>query len=800
MAYTFKDPISIIPDDLGLVRTAKMVRDTREFNRYDTDNIYSMLNTAQVAPGDEYIINDLHSQVDEELGNVVTSGNYFGATNAVARSVSMLKNSKGLKLASQSYAEYQKGKDIEDKLNAQYGSSLNFSDKKWQNHSSYYKDESTGKMVENVFDYDVQRELDYNAEMIKLIGNINADGGGLSFTKAQVSPGDIRDFMYNSKGISKKKARRVALALADAYLNGAPGGQDYRKLTELDLNPTTGVEYTHEEALENISDRLIDIASRQVFWDGNYTQMAQKKAPTGKQNAGQGVWTPTQGSAINSGLSWNDTDEYTTSKVTAVQNLFSNTGNPDVDLNTQTSARTALNTLREQETLIVNNFADEETLSAYNEMSNSFVGNETLRDLLHHLSTNTSEYNEVLVTTDPNDDIADTYYTTGSDVAMIGSGNKPYKYLNVRSWANTQGGEQNSLVNQLLGGNAFSIDGGKHKIKNSDALGRLNLTIGTNYTEDDLPMLESLIRNYFKYQTTSGDKVDELLQNQGAEITTQLTGYSVNTILDDGNTLGDINKMLTQSTLNQFTIDGVVTDSPEYKEIEDAIFNPSTEGRFQDGQNFRFKQITQPGISTGTPSRFMLELADGEVYTMTENYGMEREFGGGFTYSVLSSIQSQNPLIMMQEATAKDVQRKISTGEYQVTGDGSIRAQDYLTATEPLVRSNIQSLFRQQVQQQTGDTRDFSQFSAEEATAYKRYEDTQLLNYRKKVEKILVWNAHMQLLQSSSVAVPIEYQGIKDVAELMRILQVDYDYLLTLQNYGLQLPSSLITNVGYANN
>ena len=261
-----------------------------------------------------------------------------------------------------------------------------------------------------------------------------------------------------------------------------------------------------------------------------------------------------------------------------------------------------------------------------------------------------------------------------------------------------------------------------------------------------------------------------------------------------------INQFLTQSKLNQFTIDGVVTDSPEYKAIEDAIFNPSTEGKFQNGQNFRFKQITQPGISTGTPSRFMLELSDGQVYTMTENYGMEREFGGGFTYSVLNSLQSQNPLIMMQEATSKDVQRKISTGEYQVTGDGSIRCSDYLTATEPLVRANIQNLFRQQVQQNNGYTPDFSQFSTEEATAYKRYEDNQLLNYRKKAEKIIVWNAHMQLLQSSSATVPLEYQGIKDVAELMRILEVDYEYLLTLQNYGLQLPSSLITNIGYANN
>jgi hypothetical protein len=792
MAYTFKDPISIIPDDLGLVRTAKMVRDTREFNRFDTDNIYAMLNTAQVAPGDEWIINQLHEEVDEQLGSVVASGNYFGATNAVAQSASLLKNSKGLKLAAQSYAQYQKSKEIEDKLNAQYGSSLNFSEKKWQNHSSYYQDVN-GKWVENVFDYDVQRELDYNAEMIRLIGNINADGGGISFKKHKVSPGDIRDFMYNSKGISKSKAKRVALALADAYLNGAVGTQDYRKLTELDINPTTGLEHTHEEALEDISQRLIDIASRQVYWDASVTELKQRQNNSGNTNTGGGIWTPTQGSAINGGLSWNDTEEYTTSKVNALEQLFATTGDADADLNSKTSARTVLNTLRNQETLIVNNFADSEVVAAYNEMSNAFNGHENLRDLLHHLTINTSSTHKVIPYQDENDDIPDEYYYSGGDL-IIDDSMKPFAYHNVRHWAHSQSSEQDGLVNMLTG------TGWSGKTNPEHSIARLNKVLGTSYTTEDIPALNGLIRNYFKYQVNHGDIVDELVESRGTEITTQLTGYSVNTLLDDGNTLGDINKMLTQSNLSQFTIDGVINGSDEWKEIEKDIFNPDTQGKFTDGQNFRFKQITQPGISTGTPSRFMLELSDGKVYTMTENYGMEREFGGGFTYSVLNSIQSQNPLIMMQEAAAKDVQRKIVDGTYQVTGDGSIRVIDYLSSTEPLVRANIQNLFRQQIQQTQGYTPDFSQFDAEEAQAYKRYEDQQVMNYRKKIEKIIVWHAHMQLVNSSSPEVPIEYTGIKDVAELMRILEVDYEYLVTLQNYGLELPSSLITNVGYANN
>jgi hypothetical protein len=225
------------------------------------------------------------------------------------------------------------------------------------------------------------------------------------------------------------------------------------------------------------------------------------------------------------------------------------------------------------------------------------------------------------------------------------------------------------------------------------------------------------------------------------------------------------------------------------------IHNTNKEGINKDRQNFRFKQITQPGISTGTPARFMLTLSDGRNYTMTENYGIEREFGGGFTYSVLNSMTNQNPLIMMQEAAAKDVQRKLSTGEYQMTGDGSIRSTDYLTAITPILKQNIANLFMQRMQTEQGYTPDFSQFDTEEVAAYQQYEATQLQNYREKVMNKLVWAAHMQLVESNNANVPQEYLDIKDPAELYRILNVDYNYSVLLQEYGLQLSSSLITNI-----
>ena len=255
--------------------------------------------------------------------------------------------------------------------------------------------------------------------------------------------------------------------------------------------------------------------------------------------------------------------------------------------------------------------------------------------------------------------------------------------------------------------------------------------------------------------------------------------------------------MLTQSNLSQFTIDGVITESDEWKEIEKAIFNTNAEGINKGGQNFKFKQITQPGISTGTPSRFMIELSNGEVYTMTENYGIEREFGGGFTYSVLQSMQNENPLIMGQEAIAKDVQRKLVSGEYQATGDGSIRIGDYMNAISPLLKMSIQNNFVREIQNTQGYTPDFSQFNTEEQNAYLQYENNQLQRYQEKVSKIMVWNAHMMLMNTNSTQVPMEYQGIKDISELLQILQTDYDYLVTLQRLGLELPSSLVTDVDY---
>jgi len=225
------------------------------------------------------------------------------------------------------------------------------------------------------------------------------------------------------------------------------------------------------------------------------------------------------------------------------------------------------------------------------------------------------------------------------------------------------------------------------------------------------------------------------------------------------------------------------------------ILATNQQGDVTKGHSLKFKQITQPGISTGTPSRFMLELGPGEVYTLTENYGMEREFGGGFTYSVLNTMTSQNPLIISQEASAKNVQRKIASGEYQLTGDGSIRSKDYLTEIAPILKQNISNMFIQRVSSTDGYSPDFSQFSEEEKNAYLSYEETQLNNYREKVMRKLVYTAHMQLMESSSRDVPLAYMGIRDVAQLMRILETDYDYLLLLQNYGLELPSSLITDV-----
>ena len=95
---------------------------------------------------------------------------------------------------------------------------------------------------------------------------------------------------------------------------------------------------------------------------------------------------------------------------------------------------------------------------------------------------------------------------------------------------------------------------------------------------------------------------------------------------------------------------------------------------------------------------------------------------------------------------------------------------------------------------------DFNAFTQDETNAYLQYENTQLQRYREKVEKVLVWNAHMQLLKSNSGQVPNDYLNVDNVADLMRILQSDYTYLLTLQNYGLELPSSLIVDVQYNQN
>ena len=779
MAYDFGNPVPIYTG-LGLVETATTIKNTIDLNRRDTDLLYRALNTSQVGPGDKWIVEDLYNQIDGKLGDVVESGKYFRATDAVLDSINLLKGSKGYRLAAQSYANYTEGKKTASKIQAEGGRALDFGAEKWKTHSSYNQD-SNGNWNENIFWPQVETERDYDGEMRAIIGQINADSGKVNFKKFNVSPGDIRTFMDNPYGVSKAKAKRIAMSLIDVYTRGDVGDQDFRSLTQIHNNPTTGMKYTNEEAMDDIANRMIDIASRQTYWRHSYTQMGAPPGGSSSQN-NLSAFKPVTSNAINGGLSWSGFDDYMDKKSTAFSAIAAN--DPQA-----ANFRSTLNALKDQEVQIVNSVGTPEQLDAFNEMmgNGGFRGHPAFRDLLHNLTYNTSKFGIIdIPETDSIEfegniiDVPSTYTSSVGTAGMPST--KKYNYSNVRSWTTPRSSELNVLHKQLFGQKNAS-----NKTR-AQFIARLNTALGTQYTIDDYDDLSNLVNNYWKYQVTSGmgDSIDKLIE-QNEDITVQRTGYAVNTLSDQEGTLDDLNKMLSQITPSQFNIEGIPTESDEWKDYWD------TDGyiaKAKRDNTLKFKHITIPGVSSGTTASFVLNVADGHNLSLNENIGGTSDTG--FTDALLERISSSpggNPLLLELDKAARSVNQKITDGTYEVTHDGHISVKDYIPEITPvLMHANLLD-YLNKVQIEHGYKPNLSQLSDEEVVALNTALFNRVQNKTTIIMQKLMFMAHIEFTKSGLAD---DYTNIENEEELWNILSQDPVYRARLEEYAGNYSSSKI--------
>ena len=779
MAYKFGDPVPIYTG-LGLVETADTIKTTIDLNRRDTDMLYRALNTSQVGPGDKWIVEDLYNQIDGKLGEVVESGKYFRATDSVLDSVNLFKGSKGYRLAAQSYANYTKGKEIAMEIQAKGGRALDFGAARWETHSSYNKGED-GNWTENIFWPQVETERDYDGEMKDIIGQINADSGKVNFEKFKISPGDVRIFMNNPYGVSKAKAKRIAMSLIDVYTRGDIGDQDFRSLTQLHNNPTTGEKYTSEEAMDDIAGRMIKVASKQTYWQNRYTQMGAPPGGTsGSQNTSLPSFQPVTSNAINGGLDWSGFDDYIDKKTTAIRGIT----NGDIDA---ANYRSSINALRNQEVQIVNTKGTPEQIDAFNEMNGSFMYHPEFRDLLHSMTYNTSDMSVINV---PESDSIE-FNGEMIDVPsrqVSGAGGYPaapnYQYTNVRSWTTPQSIELKTLHKQLFGQKNASDK------TRAQYIGRLNATLGTNYTPDNYEELDSLVNNYWKYQATSGtgDGIDQLVE-QNEDITVQRTGYAVNTYLDGAGTLGDINDFITQITPSQFSIEGILTEDDEWKDLwaPDGVI-----AKAKRDNNFKFKHITIPGVSSGMTSSFVLNVAPGENYSFNENVGGTS--GTGYTEALLERIAAApdgNPLILELERAAQRVKQKIGDGTYNVTHDGHISVKDYMPEILPVMMHAYMLDYIKRTEASKGYTPDINGFNQEEYTAFTTALFNKSNQYTTSILQKLMLTAHLQLINAGRV----DYQNIKTEEELWTVLTQDLLYRQELENMANSYSSSTVADI-----
>tara|TARA_R100000995_G_scaffold84842_2_gene65160 strand:+ start:1894 stop:4434 length:2541 start_codon:yes stop_codon:yes gene_type:complete len=199
------------------VQVNQILRQRFEKNKAGKDLIDRTLNTMEVMPGDQVILEDVKKNVRGMLGSVVEQGNYEDSGLIVQDAASWVDGHKGLYSAKQSMANRQLELNFIKEQRMQGNQVLDFGQDAAKSHSSYYYDTDKESFVADVYEPMSELMLDYDKEMRDLLVTIKPDQYG------------------GAEGISRAKTDRIASLLYNQYITTNAGIQDMKRLMQLEL-------------------------------------------------------------------------------------------------------------------------------------------------------------------------------------------------------------------------------------------------------------------------------------------------------------------------------------------------------------------------------------------------------------------------------------------------------------------------------------------------------------------------------------------------------------------------------------
>jgi hypothetical protein len=243
MAIQYSDYVPVFQDRSEL-QAVKHLKPLWDKNKANESLIYKTLSATPTSDMDREHVDRVTSEIQDKLSGVARTGAYERAGVTLMESQNIMTTDRGLQLAQASYANRQEESKFVAEQTGKGNAVLDFGAGAWKDHRSYYKDETTGKMVENVYSSKMEVQEDYNKEMLSLFKNIKAD----------------------ASGISQGKANNIAEGLIFNYISGEVGKQDYKRLMLLKYNDIEDEEKRHAMAVSDIRTRMRSIANQYVHY------------------------------------------------------------------------------------------------------------------------------------------------------------------------------------------------------------------------------------------------------------------------------------------------------------------------------------------------------------------------------------------------------------------------------------------------------------------------------------------------------------------------------------------------------
>ena len=284
--YELKPYVSQFVDP-GSVAIAETLRGRWDKNKAEHDKLQQLANATMVGKFDQRHKDAAIDDIKNKFDTTIKTNNYENADFVVSDAVNGFIGNEALKVSAQSYQWNEKAREKAFELRAQ-GKNVLFDKVTAKNedgtikrdqlgqpvwvdpfdsHSSYDVDPETGETSVNVYEPQMQEQLDYNGEMENLLKNIGSDPYLLE--RYNLTNEDLNGYLIYGK-TNEENVDNITKLLLDNYLTSDAGIQQNRYFTQQAINPLTGEHYTAQESFDKILTQMQNVAEKQKTVEFQY--------------------------------------------------------------------------------------------------------------------------------------------------------------------------------------------------------------------------------------------------------------------------------------------------------------------------------------------------------------------------------------------------------------------------------------------------------------------------------------------------------------------------------------------------